>query len=453
MAIDFATIFSAINGANKAAQEDNPWATLTGMTDSLGQEVVKSAAGQNTGDAVMAGILAGLTGGLSRGLSNSYVDEQTQLAQNALSEMMMDDSGASVFQRPDGMSPSVFQSLKSMETAKKMGQAADIAEDKRKAKQAMISGIIQSDAKSGGSRIGLDLDEQGNPILVKLAPQQSTLTDPSLAQSKDPMTQDFVDARAAATSEGVRDPIERRQFIDNFVGLRQKDRARKEQMTQAEEERRRAAANIEAKALVDQAGTFQSRAQSIEDDLAKRGEDTYTGKMGDLQYWWDKNFNPNDPKVSAAKRLGEIGAMSFKDIRSDAQIAEAERRMAQERLISETAPADLIQSKVDAYKLMSATKTAQARFIQKAAMDKNSPLEPDEARILWAEAYNQVDLFVDDPITGRTRYAKPEEFMAQMQRNIAALSGQPMSPQGTTPEPSEQPPGPAPKNMKWVYRP
>jgi hypothetical protein len=284
----------------------------------------------------------------------------------------------------------------------------------------LAQAAIQDRVSRGESVEGFSIGRNPQGRLSVEFPQAAAPAAPLTVTDGDPMMQDYLEGVAIAKAQNM--PQQQQSvFANNYAERKQMARARKDQLGEAASLKRELAAKEEGTKALVQAEKFTKDAQALETNLQIRGDDTYTGKLGELGYWWDKNFNADDPKVSAAKELGLIGASNMRDIRSDAQIAEAERRILQDRLVSESSPGALVRSRAEQLKLMANVNTEKAKFIQDVA----KVMSPDEAKLVWAQAYGRADLVGKDPKTNASRWITPDEFQQQMTTNLmSVLTGQ-----------------------------
>lgn len=122
---DFSTIFSVLAGADKAAKESDPYLPFGDFADQFGQLLVKQSPQYSLGENAIAGLVTGLLGGGADYLSQDYQAGQSKLAQGELENLIT----GRLFERPEGMSSSVFDSLDNVQTAFKINNQAqdDIA--------------------------------------------------------------------------------------------------------------------------------------------------------------------------------------------------------------------------------------------------------------------------------------------------------------------------------------
>lgn len=104
MAIDASTLFQALINADTVAQKESPYAPFGDFASSLGQSIIQASPKYKPGESAIAGLVAGLVSGGATALTNNFRDKQNELAEQVLSGRVLD--------RPNGMSPGVFSSLR-----------------------------------------------------------------------------------------------------------------------------------------------------------------------------------------------------------------------------------------------------------------------------------------------------------------------------------------------------
>lgn len=110
---DYTSILTALMGADKAAEETNPWSGLEGFSNSFGTALTQASPQYDLQDNLIAGLLTGAVSGLSKNFSTSYKNEQRDYAAQAVKDLIEGKS----LSKPDGISPSVFNSLRGSEQA------------------------------------------------------------------------------------------------------------------------------------------------------------------------------------------------------------------------------------------------------------------------------------------------------------------------------------------------
>lgn len=99
-------ILATLLGVQKDAEAESPWLPITDATDLIGKTLIQSSPHFSLQENILAGLLTGAVGGLGKNLTKSYADEQSALA----SDYML--GGGSVFEKPEGLSESIFQKAK-----------------------------------------------------------------------------------------------------------------------------------------------------------------------------------------------------------------------------------------------------------------------------------------------------------------------------------------------------
>lgn len=109
--MDIGSLLAALTAADKSVAESNPFTPFQDAATGIGGLVLQGAKGGQLGttDALLGGLLAGLGSGISGNLSDSFQTKQNSLAEDLLTKAVR---GQSVFERPSGMSPSVFAAVK-----------------------------------------------------------------------------------------------------------------------------------------------------------------------------------------------------------------------------------------------------------------------------------------------------------------------------------------------------
>lgn len=107
--MDINALFAALTAAQQGVDESDPFKPMADTADQLGQLVIKESgqSGANLKDSILSGLVTGLVGGFSENLGNSYKAKQNALSQDVLANAIAGRG----FERPNGMSPSVFSTL------------------------------------------------------------------------------------------------------------------------------------------------------------------------------------------------------------------------------------------------------------------------------------------------------------------------------------------------------
>lgn len=180
--MDLDSIFSALLAADKAAAEEDPFAPLASVSDSLGQKVLEYSLGEEASvkDSVIGGLITGLLGGASKGLGRNYREKQSGLAQDVLLDAMR---GGSVFsKRPEGMSASVFAPVSRagsvFSAVNEIGEAAEARKATRDARTKFNETVVENmlkdpyAAKRGMQEVeALYGPKQANPAQPIVGPQ------------------------------------------------------------------------------------------------------------------------------------------------------------------------------------------------------------------------------------------------------------------------------------------
>lgn len=107
--MDLSTLLSAIVAADSGAKESNPFAPLQSASEGIGAALLQNAGNFSTSENLIGGLLAGMASGFTGNLSDNYQQKQNDLAQGLLFQAAANP--LNVFERPEGMSPSVFAKL------------------------------------------------------------------------------------------------------------------------------------------------------------------------------------------------------------------------------------------------------------------------------------------------------------------------------------------------------
>jgi hypothetical protein len=119
---DLSDYLRAFGGIDQAAQQDNPYAPIEQISNTVNPAIYQ-AAGQSTkgvGAALVAGLLSGLVGGTGENLGKQFVGNQQDLAAQAMRDMQ---SGNAI--SPGGMSRSVFSQVQQLGAAKQMADSEE----------------------------------------------------------------------------------------------------------------------------------------------------------------------------------------------------------------------------------------------------------------------------------------------------------------------------------------
>lgn len=131
--MDFSDILAALNAGKKGAQDSDPYLPLVGASDTVGKALLQAAPSHGIGEDLLGGLVTGLTGGLFSNLSQGYEANQADLSHQALANAL----SGKVFEKPDGMSPSVFSSMQGISDAMKLKMAADRTDEQNKLSDAI----------------------------------------------------------------------------------------------------------------------------------------------------------------------------------------------------------------------------------------------------------------------------------------------------------------------------
>lgn len=143
--------------------------------------------------------------------------------------------------------------------------------------------------------------------------------------------------------------------------------------------------------------------------------DSFTGAGGQLKYKGLSMINSTDPVFNNAKEITGLGMQGIRNIRSDAQISENERRALLQALPSGNQPKQFNQDIAAKWAQAATIKNAYANWLEDAAAQG---LPASQARRVWAEARKGVDMFSTDPKTGALAVTDPAEWQAQMQERL-----------------------------------
>lgn len=121
--MDLNAFAQALARSQQAAQQSNPYAPLSGAVGQIQWNPNQYSTNEN----VVGGLLKGLTGGLFDGLGQSYVDDQTSKAFDALSQY-----GSGNLFRPEGMNASVFAPIENAMKLSVLGETLGARDDARK---------------------------------------------------------------------------------------------------------------------------------------------------------------------------------------------------------------------------------------------------------------------------------------------------------------------------------
>lgn len=312
-----------------------------------------------------------------------------------------------------------LQDLQTRQDLANAGNAAFIQERaKFDAQTGRVPNFLLQQNPDGTVRVSAPQEEQ--PIGQPIYGQQP---------ANDPMINDF----RAGLEEGQRLglPFDQRQrFALDFANRKQTIRQQSEQQQaiaerqqEARQEttalKRETAARAEVAENLKQAMEYDRQAQQMAANLETRG-DAYTGLIGGLQFAWDKNMNPEDPKLQAAAELNQLALKGVRDMRSDSQIHAGEQKMIVQSLPGATSGRPLIESNINKLKLGAEINRLQANYILQRS---EAGVDPTRARQEFTQAYSQIPLYTKDPVTNENRWLKPEEFRMQFSQQLAPSSG------------------------------
>lgn len=406
---------NAVQEQFKGWSTDNPYNYAGNAFGGLGKIDYTSIADGNPWANVLASVLGGFGQGAMGGMSRNYADDKMQGLAGALAQANQTEDPAGYLAR----NPEYGNLAAALQTDLAAEDRATQAGLQRIAGQYALADSFQ---RGGGG--GIRPIVTNGKITFENAPaREAAPMAPMAASSSDPMIQDLYEGMAAAQARGLKEN-QATSFANNYAERKQMERSRMNQMEEAAAQKRLLAAQAEASKDLVTAERYAKDAQQLENALRTRG-DEYTGMLGGLKYEAQKAFMPNDPKVQAAKELDLLGMGGVRDLRSDSQIAEAERKMLMGALPTGTAPTGLLESRAQQLRLGAETATAKAQFIQDAAQ---KGMSPDQAKLLWTQAYGKTDLYTDDPATGSKRWLTPDEFRASIFQRLSPESATPAAP-------------------------
>jgi hypothetical protein len=387
----------------QALGERQKYNQLSSPTYMAGQSLLASKPNYNTGnawtDALLGGAQAALGGGL-QGYGYKSAEADTADWSNGLASalggsdpygtMLKDPTYAELGGALQGVD---FQNQNAMDLALKRDLASSLMRD--------------GNVTGEGSNIGLAVDANGRLKFVQKESPVTARVDSQIGTVQDPEMQAYSIGVQQARQLGVP------RTQQGVFGQKRAEFVRGQMKT----------AQDEALKSRQEADKLLGDAQQLK-TLSDVVGDNYTGISGQASYKLNSVLNSTDPVFNNAKEITGLGMAGIRNLRSDSQISENERRALLQALPSGTQPAQFNQDIANKWAQTAVIKNTYANWLEDAAAQG---IPASQARRAWSTARQGVDMFGTDPKTGALAVADPNVWRQTIEQR---LYGAPQTPAG-----------------------